>query len=708
MAQAEFTIALPITVEIISYQLFKTFTCIFPKNLLYYYDTEIFGKIAVILKEKEKRRGHIMEKTENNILLSRIRGRAGNGSIKFLLYLVFFAVHLLISLSSYLPSIDPNEFSAAALTNMFIGGDWSAAMSRSDYYYGFLQSIAYIPAMLLTRDPFVQYRVMLIINGALMSFIPVTVYTLCLKLGVKKPWQSVFAACCCGGWMTCLVHSKFIWNETSAILIPFIMFYLLISAEMSDKKSKRTFFSILLAFSCGLAYCAHQRLVSAIMAVILASLLSRFVLKRKSLNFPAFFAALAVFMTAAVFGNYLVQSVLWGEDNPALLRNTAENFFAGLPELLKDGGIAKFFTAFLSQCFYFICASWGLGALGTSLLIVVVISLVKSKNNKTVLIFGGERTVFLFFTASITLFTLVVGALYRFGAESFEASQSTLIFGRYLDGVIPFTVMLVFLYIFTEKLKLTDILGGIITSGASYLLFFFTGRGAALNAVSATIIPMLGLYPVMFGENSGSLVTSTGFTAAVSCSMCVMTLLIVIVSCSKKYKNVNISLLIAIISLYSALYGVFGYFPLSVEESESKNEEYVKLSSCIYNTAEAPSVTAYSCGRGCVMMLQYLNQNIKVYPADQPSEIREDSYVIVPNDVMIRFDGQSRVVFVQLAETDNYKVYAYGERAKAYAQSQSGGEKTNGTEQSETAPDKEAEETEITGRTHLINTHNIL
>ena len=206
-----------------------------------------------------------------------------------------------------------------------------------------------------------------------MSFIPVTVYTLCLKLGVKKPWQSVFAACCCGGWMTCLVHSKFIWNETSAILIPFIMFYLLISAEMSDKKSKRTFFSILLAFSCGLAYCAHQRLVSAIMAVILASLLSRFVLKRKSLNFPAFFAALAVFMTAAVFGNYLVQSVLWGEDNPALLRNTAENFFAGLPELLKDGGIAKFFTAFLSQCFYFICASWGLGALGTSLLIVVVI-----------------------------------------------------------------------------------------------------------------------------------------------------------------------------------------------------------------------------------------------------------------------------------------------------------------------------------------------
>ncbi len=636
-----------------------------------------------------------MENTEKITLLSRIRSGAGNRSIKFLLYLVFFAVHLLISFSSYLPSIDPNEFSAAAMTNMFLGGNWSAAMSRSDYYYGFLQSIVYIPAMLITRDPFVQYRVMLITNGALMSLIPLIVYTLCLKLGVKKLWQAVFAACCCGGWMTCMVHSKFIWNETAAVLIPFIMLYLLISAEISDKKGKRTFFSILLACSCGLAYCAHQRLIAAILAVITASLLSRFVLKRKSLNFPAFFLSLAVFMTAAVFGNYLVQSVLWGVDNPALLQNTAENFLARLPELLKDGGISRFFTALVSQCFYFVCASWGLGALGLSLLTVIVVSLVKSRGDKTSLIFGGERAVFIFFTSSVTLFTLIVGAFYRFGAESFESSQSTLIFGRYLDGVIPFTVMLVFIYIFTEELKLTDILGGIIVSGAVYLLFYFTGRTAALNAVSATISPMLGLYPVMFGENSGSLVTSTGFTAAVSCSMCMMTLLIVIVSCSKKYKKINISVLLTIISVYSALYGVFGYLPLSASESRDKNAEYVKLSSYIYNTAEAPPVTAYSCGRGCIMMLQYLNQNIKVYPADAPSEIREDSYVIVPNNVMIRFEGQPRVVFVQLAETDNYKVYAYGERAKAYAQSQSGGEEQTDAQQIETASEK-TKETENT------------
>ena len=616
-----------------------------------------------------------MENAEKITLLSRIKSEAGNRSVKFLLYLVFFALHLLIAVFfSYLPSIDPNEFSAVAMTNMFLSGDWSAAMSKSDYYYGFLQSILYIPAMLFTREPFVQYRIMLITNGALMSFIPLIVYSLCLKLGVKKMWQAIFAACCCGGWMTYVVHSKFIWNETAAALLPFIMLYLLISAETSDKKGKKTFFSILLAFSCGLAYCAHQRLISVILAVIAASLLSRFLLKRKSLNFPAFFLSLVLFMTAAAFGNYLVQNALWKVDNPAMLQNTAENFFIRLPELFKNGGASRFFTALISQLFYFICSSWGLGALGFSLLTAIVISIVKSRKDKSVPIFGGERAVFLFFTTFVTFFTLIVGVFYRFGAESFETSQSTIMFGRYLDSVIPFTVLLVFIYVFTEKLSLVNILGGIIVSGTVYLLFYFTGRETALNAVSSTISPILGLYPVMFGENSGSLVTSTGFTAAASCSMCVMALMIVIVSCSKKYYKTNISVLLTIISLYSTLYGVFGYLPLSVSESKEKNAEYENLSSYIYNTAEAPPVTAYSCTRGCVMTLQYLNQNIKVYPTDILTEIREDSYVIVPGDVEIRFEGQPRDVIELLAETDNYKVYAYGERAKAYAQSQSGAE----------------------------------
>lgn len=611
---------------------------------------------------------------EKTALLSRIYGRAGNRGIKFLLYLVFFSLHFVLALSSHLPAIDPNEFTSAAIANMFIGGDWTAAMSRSDYYYGFLQAVLYIPAMLLTNEPFIQYSIMIVINGAVMSFIPVIVFSVCNELGVQKPWQSVFAAVCTGGWMTCFVHSKFIWNETAAIFLPFLLIYLLLKSDKAEKKSGKRFYSIVTALVCGLCYCAHQRLFAAVLAVSVTALLSRFFLKRKSLNLPVFFVSLVILMTAAVFGNYLVQELLWGVSDPRLLNNTAERFFADLPAMLSDGGVQRWFTALASQLYYYLCASWGLGALAFSAAVVVIARLIRGKKDKSLIIFGGQRAVFLFYALLLTIFMLFIGVCYRFGAESFATSQSTMLFGRYMDGVIPFAVMTVFVFIYTEELNLVEILGGIITLSVSYLLFFLTGRSGILESLTATLSPILGIYPVMFGENSGALVTSTGLTAAVSCGMCVMTVFIVIVSCAKRLKNVNISVVITVLTVYSTLYGIFGYLPLSNAESVSKNSEYVKISSYIYNSPDAPSVTVYSGSRSCVMMMQYLNQNIKVYTADTAASIREDTYIIVPEGVQLRFEGQGRIVFVQLAETENYKIYAYGERAKAYAQSQSGSE----------------------------------
>lgn len=104
-----------------------------------------------------------MEKTA---LLHRIYGKVGHRGIKFFLYLLFFALHIIISATVYLPSIEPNEFSAVALTNMMLGGDWTSAMGKSSYFYGFLQAVLYIPAMTFTKDPFMQYHLMVIINGA--------------------------------------------------------------------------------------------------------------------------------------------------------------------------------------------------------------------------------------------------------------------------------------------------------------------------------------------------------------------------------------------------------------------------------------------------------------------------------------------------------------------------------------------------------------
>ncbi|HBH95897.1 MAG TPA: hypothetical protein DDX91_09085, partial [Ruminococcaceae bacterium] len=619
-----------------------------------------------------------MEKTA---LLNRIYGRVGNRGIKFFLYLVFFAVHIIISAAVYLPSIEPNEFSAAALANMMLGGDWSSAIGKSSYFYGFLQAVLYIPAMAITKDPFVQYRLMVIINGAVMSLIPVIVYSCSFMLEVKKPWQAAAAAICTGGWMSCMIHSKFIWNETLAVFIPFLALYLMLKSDGAEKKSSKRLYSVLLGMTAGLSYCAHQRLFALILAVSAALILARVVLKRKTAALPYYFFSLTIFFGLAFFGNYLVQQLLWKVSDPSALRNTAESFFASLPDMLADGGVQRFFVSLLSQIYYFMCASWGLGALGLSVTALAAARLISLKIKKKKHeadpppIFDGSRTVFMFFTVLLTLFTLFIGVCYRFGAENFLTSQSTILFGRYLDGVIPFTVMLVLIFIYTEELLKNEIYGSVITMGITYTLFFLTGRTAVLNAQSSSISPILCIYPAMFGESTSSLVTSTGLIAAVSCSLCIMAVLLVIVSCAKRLKKAVISAVVLIIAAYSLVFGSFYYLPLSREESIEKNNEYRQLSTYVFNSAEAPSLTAYRCGRSCVMAMQYLNQNVKIYTADSVSELKEDTFVIIPSEAQISFEGQGRPVFELLGETEGYRVYAFGERAKAYAQAQSGGGK---------------------------------
>ena len=606
---------------------------------------------------------------EKAALIKRLYTAAGQRGLLLLLYLVFFAMHLILCTAAYLPSIEPNEFTAAALANMFVGGDWTAAMSRSDYFYGFLQAILYIPAMLLTKDPFLQYRIMVIINSIVMSFVPVIVYSCARMLGLEKVWQAVFAAICCGGWMTGMIHSGFIWNETAAMFMPWLVLYLLLRADMAERKSEKAVLSLLLALVAALSYCAHQRLFALILALAVTVILIRCLFKRRLVNIPVFFVSLVIFSAAAVLANYLVQYALWGTEDPALLQNTAESFFAKLPSMLTGEGVGRFFTALLSQLFYFVAASWGLGALGISLFIASfaawITSIRKKQNTK-----ATPRTILMLFTLLLTLFMLFISVCYRFGAESFDTAQSTVLFGRYLDGVIPFTVLFVLVFVYTAELTVAKISGGIVAAAAVYIGFFFTGRQTVLNAVYTTISPILGLYPVMFGESTASLVTSTGLTAAISCAMCIMAVLLVIVSCAKRLKSTIVSVSVAAITLYSLCFGSLYYLPLTYTESVEKNAEYLQLSRYIFNSPDAPSVTVYRGSRGCVMMMQYLNQHITVYTADTPEDVRGDTYVIIPTDISLPFDQQSGALLMPLGSTDSYRVYSYGERASAYAHSQ--------------------------------------
>lgn len=603
-------------------------------------------------------------------LLRSFYGKVGHRGIRLLIYLLFFTTHILMTLWVELPSIDPNEFSVSAIAALFSGSDWSAAMSRNSYYSGYIQGALYTPIMLLTDDPVMQYRLMVGLNGVILSFIPVIIYGVCMKIGAQKPWQSGFCALVCGGYITYFAHSKFIWNETVAAIMPWLLAWLLFKLPGCRTNSRRVFLSALLGFVSAVSFAAHARLAAVILALFAALLFSRFFLKKRWVSFPVLFTSAAVFGFLQQLAGYALQQALWKQSDPSQLINTPEHFFANLGSMGFEEGFVRFVQSLCAQLYYLICSSWGMAALGISLLTVTAAAVISRRRQKLPRIFSDEFLLYGVFSVCTVGFMLITSVFYKFGSDF--SYQDNLLFGRYLDGVIPFAVLFVMLYVFLYDLKLTHVLGGVIAACATYLAFYLTSYFPLLEAPSARISPILGFYPLLIGKESGSALDYKSLIGALSCGLCIMALLVVIISCARnKAKSVITAFSLFLVTVYSAVFAATVYLPLAADESRQKNAVYAELSSCVYNRSEAPQITVYQTGRNTAQMMQFLNQNTRVTYAAEPSEIPENTFVIVPDNVTLRFPASAKkLVFTEIGRADGYRVYAYGEKALAYVQSQ--------------------------------------
>lgn len=612
-----------------------------------------------------------MEKTI--MLLRRLYFKIGHRGVKLLIYLLFLTIHVLFSLQATLPSIDPNEFGVAAISALFSGKDWSAAMSQNNYFCGFIQAVLYTPIMLMTGDPILQYRLMITLNGVLLSFIPLIVYSLCLKIGADKPWQAGFCSLICGGYLTYFAHSKFIWNETIAIFMPWLLIWLLFRLTSCRTNSKRAILSALLGFACAVSYAAHARLLAVVLAVFAALIFSRFALNKRWVSFPVLLTSAAVFGILQQLVSYGLQQRLWLESDPSQLINTPEYFFANFG---VDGGfgesLSRFAETFCAQLYYFFSASWGMGALGLVLLISVISAVVSRRKNKLPSLYSDSFLFYGVFSAFTVIFMLFMSTFYKYGSDTLYVYQDNLLFGRYIDEIIPFALLFVLLFVFIHDLQLTHVLLAVIVTSAASLGFYFTSYDDVISASSARISPMLGLYPLLIGESSATALDGTALSAAVSCGLCLLALLVVIISCTKnKTKSVTVAISLLIVTIYSVGFAAAVYLPLAQSEIQQKNAAYLELSQYVYNRKDAPEITVYMTPRNTAQMMQFINQNTRVVYADEISEIPENTFVIVPDNVTIRFPVTSKkLVFTEIGRVDGYRVYAYGEKALAYVQSQ--------------------------------------
>lgn len=601
-------------------------------------------------------------------------GKYGGRLVYPFLFISFFLVQFIGALGMSYPAMDPNELSVIAVSQFFAGKSWSGVMCAVDYYYGFLQGLLYTPAALIFSDPQAQYTAMLAINSLMMALIPILAFSAAKRLGVDKFWKLLAISLVSGGFCCYFAHSKFAWTETTSIVIPWILLWLLFRIGDVKSKAVRALLSTVFGIVCALSLAAHIRLIAVVLAIFAAIFAERFFFGKKSVLMPFFLPAFGVFSALVAFISQELRTYLWCQSDPSLLKNTVSSFFADIAAGFEQGGVLRLLQTFCGQLYYFVTATWGVGAIAVCLFGAVAAGCIRRKKGSEEVTYGSGASVFAFFSFFTVFFMIIIGTLYRFGSDSFGVYQDTALFGRFLDGVIPIATMFVMVILFSYSISLNKVLGSIAVLGVIYLAFFASTVPMILECGMTRIAPVLALYPLRIGAASDELLSFDSLLLTASVTFCVMALFIVVISCTKKYRSLILSGILLGITVYSAVFIQAEYLPMCRNESESKNSAVADISESVYNQVGAPPVTAYKLSRHETLMLQFLNRDITVRITYDIENIPENCYLAVKAGEDVSALANSRRPFLLVNENKELKLYAYGERAVAYMRSQNIGE----------------------------------
>lgn len=602
--------------------------------------------------------------------LKSIYARYGNKAVYPVIFFGFLILNFIGGMGMTYPATDPNELSVIAVAQYFAGRNWSGVMCSVDYYYGFLQGLIYTPAVLLFDQAEMQYAAMMFINALLISLVPVIAYSLAYRMKVEKFWKLMVIAVVAGGYCCYYAHSKFAWSETVSIIIPWLIVWLAFRCGYCKNRVSRFFLSLLLGALCALSLAAHTRLVAVCAAVLISLILIRIFYGKKLVNFFGLLFSFALTFLGVSAVTYILQSNLWCQKDPALLKNTFAEFIANFSTNFSNNGLQRIAQTFAGQFYYFVTSTWGIGAVSFCLFGAVIAACVRHRKNKEPHTYEIELVYFSIFAVLTIVFTIVFSTLYRFSSDSFYTYQDTVMFGRFLDGVIPFALIYVLVTLFTHSISINKILGAVAVLGVIYIAFFVTAMPTILECGATRISPVLALYPLRIGAESVELLTAESFFLTMSMTFCVMALAVVVISCTKKYRSVIISLFLTGLTVYSFVFISTVYLPICRSESVAKNEYVSELSENLFNNYGAPAVTALNISRHEALMLQFLNQNINVRVTYSIENVPENSFLAVHRGEDVSALENSRSPFLLVAECGNLRLYAYGERALAYLQSQ--------------------------------------
>ena len=527
--------------------------------------------------------------------LRRFYNSFGDRGVMMVIFTVSVIVHSLLTMHMELPAVNPDEIGVASVAAFYSGRDWSALMGQVYYYYGYVQAIFYAPLFLFFSNSYALYKACLIMNGVLMSFIPVIAYHVSTKLGVSRVWQKITVAFCCGADITYIAHSKFMWNEAICSLLPWVLMWVMFMSMDCQKDALRVLWSAAAGVLCAVCYGAHSRLLAVVIAFVMTVLIARIFMNRRIFTLPVFFPALALGFVGEHFCKKTIQQLVW---NGKASGNTMEAEANRVLGLFDEGGFGRFVSTLFGHIYTFMTSTAGIGALACVVFFMLIFVRIRewSKNRAGEMVNGVkvyEPTSKHVYSGHITILgiyaflavggSMLLSVLFKFNSGQISAIKDLTMFGRYTDNVAPLAVMLVLVFMFRYRLSVANIGWAAIVYAYTCYGFFTVSWQMLEKARGYRESPMLGLMPWRIGEDYAKPFTVESFIIMTSVVFTVLAAFAVFTLCTRKHGKELISGLCCCLFLYTTVFAGAVYLPARAEENLAKTEPARLVSELLYN-----------------------------------------------------------------------------------------------------------------------------
>lgn len=562
------------------------------------------------------------------------------------LYLITLTLHILMTQVTTMFNLTPDEYAVTAVAALANGMDWSQTVSAGGYY-GYFQSLLYIPVFRLVSDPMLQYRIMLIINGVVMSFAPVIVYYLSRKWFKVRKLSSVFIAIVCGLYPSYMLLTKYTWNETMCCILPWVFALLMYKSLQSHKDAPHTakavFMQQLWAVLAGLtliaAYATHGRMLALTAAGIVLVLVVLITMRRRLFSLIGFFGSVAVgFLGDKLIKGY-IQSTLWLADTKEKASvNTIENMYSRITKIESDE-LIQFPQTLVGHFFYFFSSTWGFGAICMVMIIAAIIKYHVSKrraakSDAIELASSGSKpeissslAIFCWFALLVMGAIFVVSVAFKATSTVFDSRADTTIFGRYIETFFPIAIFAGLILIYRGRLSIVQSFAALVSAAAVFVLTEMItvpaviGNGETTKNIVGAMI--LGIGPLRIGEGLKDPFTNTTFLKIIGVVMLLL-LAVVIVRLIKKNSQTMfnvISISLGALLIYTNLY-CFDTYTIVQGKNAQYGANYVTEALSMIKDCEYNDVLCYSLKSERYSKAQFLFPETQIRLASNTTKLK--------------------------------------------------------------------------------------